>query len=89
MRGFEDWTEEDVKRHNAKIHKDMAKNQFIIQDNKILIAKKKSKYGAKKIEIDGIKFDSQKERRLLLRTQVEISSKRYQRFLQTARVRAC
>lgn len=77
MRGFEDWTEEDVKKYNAKIHKDMSKNEFIIQDNKILVGKKKSKYGAKKIEIDGIKFDSQKERRLLLRTQAEISSKRY------------
>lgn len=61
MKGFEDWTEEDVLKHNARIHKDIAKNLFIIQDNKILVGKKKSKYRANKVEIDGIKFDSQKE----------------------------
>ena len=77
MRGFEDWTEEDVKKFNARNNKNRSKINFDISENKQHKERKKSKYGAKKVEIDGIKFDSQKERRLLLRTQIEISSKRY------------
>ena len=41
-------------------------NWFDISEDKQHKERKKSKYGAKKVEIDGIKFDSQKERRLLL-----------------------
>lgn len=59
--GFEDWTEEDVKKYYARINKDSVKSNQNIQDDKLVTKTKKSKYGAKKVEIDGIKFDSQKE----------------------------
>jgi len=52
MRGFEDWTYEDVIKHNARI----SKTEHIAD-----IGKKKSKYNNRKVEVDGIKFDSQKE----------------------------
>lgn len=61
MRGFEDWTEEDVKRFNVRNNKNMSKIDFDIKDNKEYSKEKKSKYKANKVEIDGIKFDSQKE----------------------------
>lgn len=68
MRGFEDWTEEDVKKFNAKTRKtiDLAKINTAEELKECEIGnytstKRKSKYGAKKVEIDGIKFDSQKE----------------------------
>lgn len=61
MRGFEDWTEEDVKKYNARNNKKVSKNDFDIKDEEEYLKKKKSKYGANKVEVDGIKFDSQKE----------------------------
>lgn len=57
MRGFEDWTIEDVKKHNARIN-----NHFQDVSKMVQAENKKSKYCAKKCEHDGIKFDSQKER---------------------------
>ena len=61
MRGFEDWTEEDVKKFNARNNKNRSKIDFDIKDDKEYVKEKKSKYKANKVEIDGIKFDSQKE----------------------------
>lgn len=58
---FSDWTEEDVKKYYARTNKKVAKNDFNIKNNKLPIQNKKSKYGANKCEIDGIKFDSRKE----------------------------
>ena len=57
LRGFEDWTMEDVKKHNARIN-----NHFQDVSKMVQAENKKSKYGAKKCEYEGIKFDSQKER---------------------------
>lgn len=59
--GFEDWTIEDVLKHNARIKNTASKIDFNNHGDKILDKKKKSKYNANKIEVDGIKFDSQKE----------------------------
>lgn len=61
MRGFEDWTEEDVLKHNARIKNTTQKIDFNNHGDKLLHEKKKSKYNANKVEVDGIKFDSQKE----------------------------
>ena len=62
MRGFEDWTEEDVLKHNARISKITSKDHFPDIREMVQVKNTKSKYGAKKCEYDGIKFDSQKER---------------------------
>lgn len=59
--GFEDWTEEDIKKYYARINKNGVKSNQNVQDDKLVTKAKKSKYGAKKVKIDGIKFDSQKE----------------------------
>lgn len=64
--GFEDWTEEDVIKHNKKIRQltDLGKvnlEDFMCKSKNNTAEHKKSKYGANKVEIDGIKFDSQKE----------------------------
>lgn len=67
MRGFEDWNEEDVKRHNAKIGRvtdfkkigSVEELKATMENN--TTSTRKSKYGANKVEIDGIKFDSKKE----------------------------
>jgi len=59
--GFVDWTDEDVKKYYARINKNGVKNNQNIQYDKFVTKNKKSKYGAKKVEIDRIKFDSQKE----------------------------
>lgn len=64
--GFEDWTEEDVIKHNKKIRQltDLGKvnlEDFMCKLKNNTAEHKKSKYGANKVEIDGIKFDSQKE----------------------------
>lgn len=66
MRGFEDWTEEDVIKHNKKINRmtDLSKaklEDFLYKTTSNTTNNKKSKYNANKVEIDGIKFDSQKE----------------------------
>lgn len=58
MRGFEDWSMEDVIRHNEKIKpskKQLDYLQAISSENK------KSKYRAIKCEIDGHTFDSKAE----------------------------
>ena len=62
LRDFEDWSMEDVKRHNEKINKTSSNNHFPDAGKMVQDENKKSKYGAKKCEYDGIKFDSQKER---------------------------
>ena len=61
MNYFSDWTEEDIKKYYARINKKPSKNDFNIKDDKLSTQNKKSKYRANKVEIDGIKFDSQKE----------------------------
>lgn len=66
MRGFEDWTEEDVIKHNKKVNRmtDLSKaklEDFLYKTTSNTTNNKKSKYNANKVEIDGIKFDSQKE----------------------------
>lgn len=48
MRGFEDWTEEDVKRHNQRI---------VYHD----LSYKPLKYRNEKTTVDGVKYDSKKE----------------------------
>lgn len=68
VKGFEDWTVEDVLKHNARVKgvTDIGKINNV-EDLKATMTtnnatkNKKSKYGADKVEIDGIKFDSQKE----------------------------
>lgn len=59
--GFEDWTMEDVQKHNARIKNIPLKTDLDNHGDKLLNEKKKSKYKANKIEINGIKFDSEKE----------------------------
>ncbi len=61
MNGFEDWTMEDVLKHNARIKNTTPKIDLNNHGDKLLNEKKKSKYKANKIEVDGIKFDSEKE----------------------------
>lgn len=66
MRGFEDWTEKDVIIHNKKVNRltDLSKTKLEDLMYKTVnnsTGNKKSKYGANRVEIDGIKFDSQKE----------------------------
>lgn len=48
-------------KHNARINKNASKIDFNTKDDKLHNEKRKSKYGAKKVEVDGIKYDSQKE----------------------------
>lgn len=59
-KGFEDWTIEDVQKHNQRIHHfpDVGKmvERVVVTDKTI-----KNKYNNHKVEADGIKFDSQKE----------------------------
>lgn len=62
MNAFSDWTLEDVKNHNEKVAKMSNNNHFLDSGKMVQDENKKSKYGAKKCEYDGIKFDSQKER---------------------------
>lgn len=66
MNGFEDWTMEDVIKHNQKVNRmtDLSKmklDDFLYKTISNTTNNKKSKYNANKVEIDGIKFDSQKE----------------------------
>lgn len=58
MNYFRDWTEEDIKKYYHRTNENSLKNDLIIKDDK---QHKKSKYRANKVEVDGIKFDSQKE----------------------------
>lgn len=62
MRGFEDWTEEDVLKHNARISKITSKDHFPDVGKMVQVKNKKSKYGAIKCKYNGIEFDSKKER---------------------------
>lgn len=48
-------------KHNARIKNMTQKNDFNVIDDKLLNEKKKSKYGANKVEIDNIEFDSKRE----------------------------
>ena len=62
MRGFEDWTEEDVLKHNARISKITSKDHYTDIRKMVQVKNKKSKYGAIKCKYNGIEFDSKKER---------------------------
>lgn len=62
MRGFEDWTEEDVLKHNARISKITSKDHFPDVGKMVQVKNTKSKYGAIKCKYNGIEFDSKKER---------------------------
>ena len=53
-RGFEDWTEDDVLKHNARINNDFRGTTKMAHSTK-------SKYKNKHITVDCISFDSQKE----------------------------
>lgn len=59
--GFEDWTEEDIKKYYARINRNRVKSNQNTLNDKLVTKSEKSKYGAKKVEIDGIKFDSRRE----------------------------
>jgi hypothetical protein len=61
MRAFSEWSEEDIKKYYARINKTPPKINFNIENEKLIEKKKKSKYKANRVEIDGVKFDSQKE----------------------------
>lgn len=61
MNYFSDWTDEDIKKYYARINKNTSKNDFNIKADKLSTQNKKTKYRANKVEIDGIKYDSQKE----------------------------
>lgn len=61
MNGFEDWTMKDVLKHNARIKNTPSKIDLGNHGDKLLNEKKKTKYNANKVEVDGIKFDSKKE----------------------------
>ncbi len=61
MNGFEDWTVDDVLKHNAKIKNIPPKIDLNNVDGELFDEKKKSKYKANKVEIDGVKFDSKRE----------------------------
>lgn len=61
MSGFEDWTMEDVQKHNARIRGNVVKTNSLKQDNTQQEQDKKSKYRANKCVVDDIKFDSEKE----------------------------
>ncbi len=73
--GFQDWSYEDVLKHNARIKKMTSKIDLNIQDDKLLTKNKKSKYNATKVEIDGIKFDSQKEADYYLELKLRLVAK--------------
>ena len=61
MNYFSDWDDEDIKKYYARISKKPSKINFNNKVDKLPAQKKKSKYMANKVEVDGIKFDSQKE----------------------------
>lgn len=61
MKGFENWTEEDVIKHNKRVNKMTDLSKIKSEDSTNTASTKKSKYGANKVEVDGIKFDSKKE----------------------------
>ena len=84
MGGFEDWTVEDVLKHNAKINENVSKNSFNIKSDKVYISEKKNKYNAKKIEIDGVKFDSRKEADFYCELKIKLQAKQIKGFCRQA-----
>ncbi len=61
MKGFENWTEEDVIKHNKRVNKMTDLSKIKSEDSTNTASTKKSKYGANKVEVEGIMFDSKKE----------------------------
>lgn len=61
MRGFEDWSYEDVVRHNQRINSKPIKN--IPLKEKPFESQSRAKYGNQKVEVNGVKYDSKKEAR--------------------------
>lgn len=60
MRGFEDWSLDDVLRHNLRVSGGKA-TRNTPEKNKPQISQSRSKYGNTKTEVNGIKYDSKKE----------------------------
>ena len=56
-RGFEDWTPEDVIKHNNRI-RDITSRPAI---QKQIVGQSRPKYGNSKVVVDGQKYDSKKE----------------------------
>lgn len=85
MKGFENWTEEDVIKHNKKVNRmtDLSKiksEDFLYGTANNTTSTKKSKYGAKRVEIDGIKFDSQKEANYYSELKIRLAAKEIKGF---------
>lgn len=59
MRGFEEWSEEDVLRHNQRIKSQTI--QLTFQQEKPVKGHPRSKYGNQKVEVNGTRYDSKKE----------------------------
>ena len=77
MRGFENWTEEDVVNFNKK-----ARVVGNIAESMIKI--KKPKYNNHKVEVDGIKFDSQKEADYYCELKLKLQAKEIKGFCRQA-----
>jgi hypothetical protein len=84
MNYFSDWTEEDIKKYYTRINKKPSKNDFNIKDDKLSTQNKKSKYRANKVEIDGIKFDSQKEGNYYNELKLRLQAKEIKGFCRQA-----
>lgn len=59
MKAFEDWSYEDVLKHNARIKKQTTRD--MPKEEKQIVGQSRSKYGNTKTVINGIKYDSKKE----------------------------
>lgn len=57
MTGFEDWTLNDVLKHNKRVRG----NKIPPQPQKSFIGQSRSKYGNTKVVVNGTKYDSKKE----------------------------
>lgn len=84
MNYFSDWTEEDIKKYYDRINRNTSKNDFNIKDDKLSTQNKKSKYRANKVEIDGIKFDSQKEGNYYNELKLRLQAKEIKGFCRQA-----
>lgn len=84
MNGFEDWTVDDVLKHNARIKNTVSKNNLYIKDDKLYTSKVKSKFKAIKCEIDGIKFDSKKEADFYSELKLRLAAKEIKGFCRQA-----
>lgn len=60
MNGFEDWSLEDVKRHNLRVSM-ASKGKNMPKEIKLKMDKPRNKYGNTKVEVNGVKYDSKKE----------------------------